>query len=118
MKHHLIIGGTGRSGTSLLVKYLTERGLETHISLNPNFSWDEKAEAGLEDLPLLESGRPYVIKSPWLFECVDALVQRKDITVDAVIMPVRNLVEAAVSRSILELRARHAAIYFMDEMKT
>ena len=72
----------------------------------------------MEDLPLLESDRPYVIKSPWLFECVDDLVQREDITVDAVIMPVRNLVEAAVSRSVLELRARHAAIYFMDEMKS
>jgi hypothetical protein len=118
MKHHLIIGGTGRSGTSLLVKYLTECGLETHISRNPNFWWDENAEAGLEDLPLPEGDSPYVIKSPWLFECVDALVQREDITVDAVIMPVRNLVEAAASRSILELRARHVASDYFEKMKT
>jgi hypothetical protein len=118
MKRHLIIGGTGRSGTSLLVKYLTECGLETHISQNPNFWWDENAAAGLENLPLPEGDSPYVIKSPWLFECVDALVQRKDVTVDAVIMPVRNLVEAAASRSILELRARHAASNYIDGMKT
>lgn len=118
MKRHLIIGGTGRSGTSLLVKYLTECGLETHLSRNPNFWWDENAEAGLENLPLPEDDSPYVIKSPWLFECVNALVQRKDITVDAVIMPVRDLVEAAASRSILELRARHVASDYFDEMKT
>jgi hypothetical protein len=80
------------SGASQLVKYLAECGLETHISRNPNFWWDENAAAGLENLPLPDGDSPYVIKSPWLFECVEALVERKDITVDAVILPVRNLV--------------------------
>ena len=118
MKHHLIIGGTGRAGTSLLVKYLTECGLETHISRNEKAYWDENAMAGLEDLPLAGSDSPYVVKTPWLFECVDDLVKRKDIAIDAVIIPVRDLVEAAASRSILELRARHADAEYMDQNKT
>src|SRR5260370_29541224 len=87
MKDHLIIGGTGRAGTSLLVKYLTECGLETHISRNEKAYWEENAMAGLEDLPLAGSDSPYVVKTPWLFECVDDLVKRKDIAIDAVIIP-------------------------------
>jgi hypothetical protein len=118
MKNHLIIAGTGRAGTSLLVRYLTECGLETHITRNGDSSWNEDANAGLEDLPLPGIDCPYVIKSPWFFEYVDALVQRKDIIVDAVIMPVRDLVEASASRSILELKAIHTNIDFIDRMKT
>jgi hypothetical protein len=48
-----------------------------------------------------------VIKSPWLFEFVDALLERKDITIDAVILPMRDIVEAASSRVILEMRRRY-----------
>lgn len=50
---------------------------------------------------------PYVVKSPWLFEMVNDLVTRSDITLDAVIIPMRDLVEAATSRVILEMRARY-----------
>src|SRR5260370_31114472 len=117
MKDHLIIGGTGRAGTSLLVKYLTECGLETHISRNEKAYWDENAMAGLEDLPLAGSDSPYVVKTPWLFECVDDLVKRKDIAIDAVIIPVRDLVEAAARRSILEFRARHGDAQDIDHNK-
>ena len=117
MEHHLIIGGTGRAGTSLLVKYLTECGLETHISRNEKAYWDENAMAGLEDLPLAGSDSPYVVKTPWLFECVDDLVKRKDIAIDAVIIPVRDLVEAVASRSILELKARHADAEYIDQTR-
>jgi hypothetical protein len=108
MKHHLIIGGTGRAGTTFLVQYLDGCGLETHISRNGAYHYDENANAGLEDVAPGSSDNPYVFKSPWLYEYVDRLLARDDIVVDAVILPMRGIVEAATSRTLNELRARCA----------
>ncbi|WP_174973296.1 hypothetical protein [Burkholderia contaminans] len=106
MKHHLLIAGTGRAGTSFLVQYLTACGLETHLSRNPDGWIDENANAGLEDFPAKDADLPYVVKSPWLYEFVNELLARDDVQVDAVIVPMRDLVEAATSRVVNELRAR------------
>ncbi|SAK06971.1 hypothetical protein UA16_02284 [Burkholderia multivorans] len=107
MTHHLVIAGTGRAGTSFLVQYLAACGLETRLTANPHEQLDENANAGLEDVLVPGGQLPYVVKSPWLFEMVNDLVTRSDITLDAVIIPMRNLVEAATSRVILEMRARY-----------
>ncbi|MDR6445017.1 hypothetical protein ACTJLC_25390 [Paraburkholderia sp. 22099] len=107
MSHHVIIAGTGRAGTSFLVQYLAACGLETHLAANPDDKLDENANAGLEDTPIAGHALPYIVKSPWLFEVVDDLMARTDITLDAVIMPMRDIVEAATSRVILEMRARY-----------
>ncbi|WP_036025045.1 hypothetical protein [Paraburkholderia dilworthii] len=107
MSHHVIIAGTGRAGTSFLVQYLAACGLETHLAANPDDKLDENANAGLEDTPIAGHALPYIVKSPWLFEVVDDLMARTDITIDAVIMPMRDIVEAATSRVILEMRARY-----------
>ncbi|NTX27580.1 hypothetical protein HT746_10640 [Burkholderia pyrrocinia] len=106
LKHHLLIAGTGRAGTSFLVQYLTACGLDTHLARNPEDRLDENANAGLEDFPAKNADLPYVIKTPWLYEFVDELLERDDIQVDAVIVPMRDLVEAATSRVVNELRAR------------
>ncbi|WP_124496255.1 hypothetical protein [Burkholderia contaminans] len=106
MKHHILIAGTGRAGTSFLVQYLAACGLDTHLARNPEDRLDENANAGLEDFPTGDANLPYVIKSPWLYEFVDDLLARDDIQVDAVIIPMRDLVEAATSRVVNELRAR------------
>lgn len=106
LRHHLLIAGTGRAGTSYLVQYLTACGLETHLTRNPDSWIDENANAGLEDFPEKNADLPYVIKSPWLYEFVEDLLARDDIRVDAVIVPMRDLVEAATSRVVNELRAR------------
>lgn len=106
MKHHLVIAGTGRAGTSFLVQYLTACGLETRLTLHPEETLDEHANAGFEDVPDGDGVLPYVIKSPWLYEFVDRLIARDDITIDAVILPMRDIVEAASSRVTLELRSR------------
>ncbi|WP_175720811.1 hypothetical protein [Burkholderia anthina] len=106
MKHHLLIAGTGRAGTSFLVQYLTACGLDTHLTRNPEDRLDENANAGLEDFPTGDANLPYVIKSPWLYEFIDELLARDDIQVDAVIIPMRDIVEAATSRVVNELRAR------------
>jgi hypothetical protein len=108
MKHHLLIAGTGRAGTTFLVQYLAECGLDTHIARDQYRGYDEDANAGLEDLPLNDPDAPYVIKSPWLFEYVERVLADEQTVVDAVVIPMRGIVEAAASRTVNELRARHA----------
>ena len=50
---------------------------------------------------------PYVVKSPWIGEYVDQILNEKQLKIDAFIVPVRDLVEAATSRVVLERRAIH-----------
>ena len=118
-EHHLLITGTGRAGTSFLVKYLAELGLETPVEHPDGASWDEAAHAGLEDLLLLEEPKhlPYVIKSPWLTEYIDQVLARDDIVIDGVIIPVRNLVEAATSRAVVEMQHRYAGVPGMAQLE-
>ena len=106
-KHHLLIAGTGRAGTSFLVRYLDALGLETHFACHDNASWFEDANAGAEDIPLsiVSQNLPYVVKSPWTYEFIDQLLSDDAITLDAVIVPIRDLAEAASSRLITEARA-------------
>jgi hypothetical protein len=107
--NHIVIAGTGRTGTTFLVQYLTELGLDTHVAgqgLNP---LDANANAGLEDMPLLAATEtlPYVIKAPWIGEYIDEILAAPNLQIEVVILPMRDLVEAASSRTILELRALH-----------
>ena len=115
---HLLIGGTGRAGTSFLVRYLTELGLDTHLSRHgEEGSWDEAAQAGLETFPFprIESDLPYVLKYPWLYQCIDHILQNDIIRMDAVIVPIRDLNEAATSRILVELQAMHSRAPWMAE---
>jgi hypothetical protein len=119
LTNHLLIAGTGRAGTSFLVRYLTELGLDTNLSrAGASAVWDDRANAGLEDLPLPGGeALPYVIKSPWTWELVDELLTRSDIRLDAVVIPMRDLTEAAASRCILELQAQHERFPWMAELE-
>jgi len=116
-RSHLLIAGTGRAGTSFLVRYLTGLGLDTHMSRHGDGAWDSNANAGLEDMPvgLGEADLPYVIKSPWLTECIDSVLADKRIKIAGVIIPVRDLAEAAASRVVLEYQAMHRAAPWMAE---
>ena len=116
--NHLLIAGTGRAGTSFLVRYLTAVGLDTTLSRQGDAAfWDEDANAGLEELPVTgdPASWPYVIKTPWLHQFVDQLLDDESVGVEAVIVPVRSLSEAAASRVVLELRALHAAQPWMAD---
>ncbi|MBV8615396.1 MAG: hypothetical protein JOY66_16750 [Acetobacteraceae bacterium] len=118
---HLLIAGTGRAGTSFLVRYLTAVGLDTTLSRNGDAAfWDEDANAGLEELPTTGDAAlwPYVVKTPWLHQFVDQLLADESIGIEAVIVPVRPLSEAAASRVVLELRALHAAQPWMADCQT
>ena len=105
---HLIVAGTGRAGTSFLVRYLTELGLDTTLARNGDrASWDAEANAGLENLLVSGANLPYVIKSPWISEYVEQILKEERFKIDAFIVPVRDLVEVATSRVVLEQRAIH-----------
>ena len=117
-RRHLLIAGTGRTGTSFLVRYLTELGLDTHLTRRgASAQWDDHADAGLEELPFtdLSVDLPYVIKTPGLYHFVDQLLENKTFIADAVIIPVRDLTEAAASRSIVERRMVHQTAPWMSE---
>lgn len=119
-QHHLLIAGTGRAGTTFLVRYLTAMGLDTHLSRRGERAWtDEQAQAGLEDFPVgpnLED-LPYVVKTPMLYEFIDQVLENPDIQVDGAIIPIRNLREAASSRIILERRAMYASQPWLAHME-
>ena len=106
-RHHLLITGTGRAGTSFLVRLLDALGLETHFSrFGEHASWDEYANAGAENLPLaaLDPELPYVVKSPWAGEFIDQILSDRNFILDAVVIPLRDIEDAASSRVIVELR--------------
>jgi hypothetical protein len=105
---HLIIAGTGRAGTSFLVRYLTELGLDTTLARNgERAGWDAEANAGLENLLVWGEKLPYVVKSPRISEYIEQILKEDRFKIDAFIVPVRDLVEVATSRVVLEQRAIH-----------
>ena len=108
-RHHLMIAGTGRAGTSFLVRFLAAMGLETHLAKSSDAQWNDEANAGLEDIPLTAAfdNLPYVIKTPFLSEIIDDVLHDPAVVIDTVIIPVRSLVEAAASRTVVELQAIH-----------
>jgi hypothetical protein len=120
-QHHLLVAGTGRAGTSALVRYLTGLGLETHLSrCGDAAQWDEAAQAGLEDIPLSRVARdlPYVVKSPWSYEFVEEILEDPGIQLDGVIVPVRDLLEASASRITRQLQAMHQELPWMAQTAT
>ena len=56
-----------------------------------------------------------MVKSPWVSEYVDQLLNEKQFEIDAFIVPVRDLVEASTSRVVLERRAIHQHNPWMAE---
>ena len=107
-RHHLMIGGTGRAGTSFLVQYLHLCGLDTMMGREGMSSWNEDANAGLESFAADAQDLPYVVKSAWFQEFVERFLANPNLELDAVLIPMRDLVEAASSRVINEYAARYA----------
>lgn len=97
-RHHVIITGTGRAGTTFLVELLTELGLETGFtSEQVKFEKDQLSNAGLE-LDVRDSDAPYIVKSPLFCDYCDEVLARHDITIDQLFVPMRDLRAAAESR--------------------
>jgi hypothetical protein len=94
-RRHIIISGTGRAGTTFLVQLLTELGLDTGFPKDQAI--DTNSRAGME-LDLRDPNSPYVVKSPWLCDYLDELLEGGDVVVEHAIIPVRDLYAAAQSR--------------------
>jgi hypothetical protein len=118
-QRHLLIAGTGRAGTSFLVRLLTELELDTHVSRFGDGAWDDAAQAGLEFGPAAYAAddMPHVLKSPWAYQFIDESLKEGRITLDAAIIPMRDLIEAASSRTIVELRAIHERAPWMAGLR-
>ena len=96
MRHHVIISGTGRAGTTFLVQLLTALGLDTGFpdtdaAIFPN------CDAGME-WDIRDPQAPYIVKSPMLCDCLDAVLRSGKVVVDHAFIPMRDLFSAAESR--------------------
>ena len=109
VKHYSIISGTGRAGTTLLVRVLGKAGLD--IGFDPAaLAVDPMAHAGLE-LDLRHKPSAYIVKSPWIATYIDQVLSRDDIAIDHAIICIRGLYEAAESRRrIQEINQTAAAV--------
>jgi hypothetical protein len=91
----IIIAGTGRAGTTLLMALLSDLGLDTGYRPGVPFNG---ISGGLETE--LDSGRetPRIVKSPGLSTRLGRLLDEQLVRVDHVIVPMRDLDVAAASR--------------------
>lgn len=97
-RHHVLITGTGRSGTTFLIELLTHLGLETGFSTEDIARKKFKiARAGLEH-NLKNNNCPYIAKSPHFCDYANDVLRRDDIVIEHIFIPVRNLEAAAESR--------------------
>jgi hypothetical protein len=99
-RHHTIISGTGRTGTTFLVKLFTNLGFDTGFSETELPTWSN-CHAGLE-WDLRDENSPYFVKSPWICDYIDEIVSNPGIAIDYAIVPMRSLEAAAESRRQVE----------------
>lgn len=96
--HKVIITGTGRAGTTFLVRLLTELDLDTGFNRqNWRDNYDEHCSAGLEK-DLSDPDAPYIVKNPALCKELGALLASQRLVVDHAFIPIRDLESAARSR--------------------
>jgi hypothetical protein len=95
-RHHLIISGTGRAGTTFLVQLFTELGLDTGFADSASGLLPD-CHAGMER-DIRDKDAPYVVKSPALCEYLDEVLQTSEIVIDHALVPIRDLYSAAESR--------------------
>lgn len=97
-RRHVVISGTGRTGTSFLVELLTHLGLDTGYAPEEiEKSKFKLARAGLE-YDIRKPNAPFIVKSPWFCDYSDEVLSCDDIIVEHVFVPVRDLKAAAESR--------------------
>jgi hypothetical protein len=95
-KHHVIISGTGRAGTTCLVQVLTALGLETGFT-DLTSAVHAHCQAGME-WNISHPNAPYFIKSPWLCDALADVLEHEDMVIDHALIPMRDLYTAAESR--------------------
>lgn len=91
----VVIAGTGRAGTTLLVQVLTDLGLDTGFDASAPI--DSTVNAGLER-SVEGPDAPWIVKSPDLSRTLGAILDEGRARVDHVIIPIRDLDVATASR--------------------
>jgi hypothetical protein len=91
----IVITGTGRAGTTLLVQLLTDLGLDTGFA--PDARIDEGVNAGLET-GIEAPDAPRIVKNPNLSRRLGELLDAGKVEIEHVIIPIRELDVAAASR--------------------
>ena len=95
---HIVIAGTGRAGTTFLVELLTHLGMDTGFTPQELATLkDPTARAGLEHVEGPDAW-PCIVKDPNFYSYAPAVFAREDLVVERVIIPQRDLQEAAESR--------------------
>jgi hypothetical protein len=95
---HILISGTGRAGTTLLVQYFTALGFDTGFTLDQALQRiDPISKSGLER-GFKRGDLFYVSKSPHYSTSLLEHLDRGDLAVKCCIVPVRELHAAAESR--------------------
>ncbi len=98
-KHHIIVTGVGRSGTTFLMQLFTQLNMDTGFN-DIYDSIDLECNAGMEGFVLNEDEKvPYIIKSPFLCTKLESILQgNSKIVIDHAIIPIRDLHSASQSR--------------------
>jgi hypothetical protein len=98
-EHKVIITGTGRAGTTFLVRLLSALGMDTGIT-DRNFSrkYFPNCRAGLEH-ELLDPKTPYIVKNPALCQTLGSALATGRFVIDHAYIPIRDLESAAASRA-------------------
>ena len=102
MTGSLVIAGTGRAGTSFLVRWFEACGLD----IGETSGWHDDARAGLEQP--VRPGAPRVVKDPWFYTYCSTI---DPALVDVLIVPIRDLEAAARSRVQRETAALNGAVH-------
>jgi hypothetical protein len=102
-RHHIIISGTGRTGSTFLIQLLTTLKLDTGFC-DPTSGIFPISNAGMET-DIRHANAPYIVKSPWLCDTLDAFLQTNHAVIDHAIIPIRDLYSAAESRRDVFRRA-------------
>jgi hypothetical protein len=104
-RNHLVISGTGRTGTTFLVELLTNLGLQSGFKPEEiPLHWNKTARAGLEK-DIRDDDCPYLVKSPHFCQYAEEILHRTDIIIDHVLIPLRDIHAAAESRRYVNERA-------------
>ncbi len=93
----ILIGGTGRSGTTVLVQIFTYLGFDTGFTLEQAVSKIDPISRGGLEHRLSDPTLPQVVKSPLLCHDIETYLQNK-LPIKLAIIPVRDLCSAAESR--------------------
>lgn len=90
----ILITGTGRAGTTVLVEILTNMGYDTGFQTVYEYQYDEASHAGLESR-IDSTSR--ILKNPKFSLDIESIVEK--IEIDFVIIPIRELELSANSRA-------------------